>query len=104
MYGDAVKKFADAAGWMPKTFRTGSCSANDATYRVTAELGFESCFHSMPGRNMTNLRANWVDAPPYVHYAHPHNRLLEGGLDLVEVPITTDPDSMLWSNDAANDR
>ena len=97
MYGDGIKKFADALGLAPKTFRTGSCSANDATFPVTAELGFESCSHSMPGRNMTNLRANWVDAPPYVHYAHPANRLLEGGLDLVEVPVTTDPDSMLWS-------
>jgi hypothetical protein len=97
MYGDALKKLADAIGWAPKTFNTGGASANDATFPVTAELGFENSFHSMPGRNMTDLRANWVGAPPYVHYAHPHNRLLEGGLDLVEVPITTDPDSMLWS-------
>ena len=97
MYGDGIKKFADALGWPPKTLRNGSCSANDATFPVTAELGFESCSHSLPGRNMTNLAASWVGAPPYVHYAHPANRLLEGGLDLVEVPVTTDPDSMLWS-------
>jgi hypothetical protein len=97
MYGDAMEKFADATGRTPQTFNTGGASANDATYPVTAELGFKNCFHSMPGRDMTELRANWVGAPPHVHYAHPHNRLLEGGLDLVEVPITTDPDSMLWS-------
>lgn len=97
MYTDAIKKFADAVGVIPKAFRTGNCSANDATFRVTAELGFDCCSHSMPGRNMTQLRSNWVGAPQYVHYANPANRLLEGGLDLVEVPITTDPDSMLWS-------
>jgi hypothetical protein len=51
----------------------------------------------MPGRAMVNLRSNWVGAPGYVHFAHPANRLLEGGLDLVEIPITTDPDSMMWS-------
>jgi hypothetical protein len=96
MYSDGIKKFSDALGFAPKAFRTGNCSANDATYRVTADLGFGSCSHSIPARNMTALRANWVDAPMYVHYAHPYNRLLEGGLDLVEVPVTTDPDSMLW--------
>jgi hypothetical protein len=97
MYGNALHKVADAIGWAPRTFNTGGASANDATFPVTAELGFKNSFHSIPGRNMTELRANWVGAPPYVHYAHPHNRLLEGGLDLVEVPLTTDPDSMLWS-------
>jgi hypothetical protein len=97
MYADGARKWADAIGWMPKTLRNGSCSANDATFPVAAELGFETCSQSLPGRNMTNLAASWVGAPPYVHYAHPHNRLLEGGLDLVEVPVTTDPDSMLWS-------
>ncbi len=97
MYRDAIRQFADALGFEPTTFRTGSCSANDATFSVTAELGFTSCSHSMPGRNMPALRSNWVGAPAHVHFAHPANRLLEGGLDLVEVPVTTDPDSMLWS-------
>jgi peptidoglycan/xylan/chitin deacetylase (PgdA/CDA1 family) len=97
MYGDAIKKFADAVGIAPRAFRTGSCSANDATFRVTAELGFDCCSHSMPGRNMTQLRSNWVGAPHHVHYANPANRLLEGGLDLVEAPVSTDPSSMLWS-------
>jgi hypothetical protein len=38
-----------------------------------------------------------------VHYANPANRLLEGGLDLVEAPITTDPSSMLWSGEHPQD-
>ena len=97
MYSEAIKLFSDTLGFAPKTFRMGSGSANDATFPVMAELGFESCSDSFPGRNMTNLRSNWAGAPLHVHYAHPANRLLEGGLDLVEVPITTDPDSMMWS-------
>jgi peptidoglycan/xylan/chitin deacetylase (PgdA/CDA1 family) len=97
MYRDGIKKFADAVGFVPKTFRTGSASANDATLPVMAELGFKSCSTSIPGRDMKHLRSNWVGAPQYVHYAHASNRLLEGGLDLVDVPMTTDPDSMLWS-------
>jgi len=97
MYAAGIQKFADAMGRPPRTIRNGSCSANDATFPVTAELGFGSCSHSLPGRNLTILRSNWVGAPQHVHYAHPANRLLEGGLDLVEVPATTDPDSMLWS-------
>lgn len=97
MYTDAIKAFSDVLGFAPKTFRPGSCSANDATLVVLAELGFESCSISCPGRNMTHLRSNWVDAPQHVHYANSANRLLEGGLDVVEVPLTTDPDSMIWS-------
>jgi peptidoglycan/xylan/chitin deacetylase (PgdA/CDA1 family) len=97
MYAKAIGQFSEALGFAPRTFRTGNCSANDATFPVTAALGFTSCSHSMPGRNMPDVRSNWVGAASGVHYAHRANRLLEGDLDLVEVPVTTDPDSMLWS-------
>lgn len=97
MYTRAISEFADALGFAPTTFRSGSFSANDATFPVTRELGFSSCSHSCPGRNMVALRSNWAGAPHHVHFAHAANRLLEGDLDLVEVPLTTDPDSMLWS-------
>ncbi len=97
MYGGAISQFADALGFKPTTFRTGSFSANDATFPVTQELGFTSCSHSCPGRNMAGLRSNWSSAPHHVHFAHAANRLLEGTTDLIEVPMTTDPDSMLWS-------
>jgi peptidoglycan/xylan/chitin deacetylase (PgdA/CDA1 family) len=103
MYGDAIDRFSQAMGFRPRTFRTGSFSANDATFPVTHSLGFESCSHSCPGRNMTALRSNWVGATHAVHYAHHANRLLpgdppaDGTRGLVEVPMTTDPDSMIWS-------
>jgi len=97
MYGRALEQFVEAVGIVPETFRTGNCSANDSTFPVTQDLGFTSCSHSMPGRNMPGLRSNWVNAPLSVHSAHRANRLLEGDMELVEVPVTTDPDSMLWS-------
>lgn len=97
MYRRAREQFADAVGFVPETFRTGNCSANDSTFPVTENLGFTSCSHSMPGRNLPGLRSNWVNAPLSVHSAHRANRLLEGDMNLVEVPVTTDPDSMLWS-------
>jgi peptidoglycan/xylan/chitin deacetylase (PgdA/CDA1 family) len=103
MYSGAIDRFAQALGFRPTTFRTGSFSANDSTFPVTESLGFESCSHSCPGRNMTALRSNWVGAPHAVHYAHHANRLLAadppagGTRGLVEVPMTTDPDSMIWS-------
>jgi len=97
IYAQGLEALSEATGLTISTFRAGSASANDASFPVLAELGFESCSNSMPGRRMTNLRSDWVNAPLHVHYTHPANRLLEGGLDLVEAPITTDPDSMLWS-------
>ena len=97
MYAEAVRRFADAAGFAPATFRTGSCSANDMTFPATYETGFRSCSHSMPERRLTSLRANWTGAESGVHFTHASNRLLEGDLDLVEVPLTCDGDSMLWS-------
>ena len=103
MYSEATTKLSDSVGFQPRTFRTGSCSANDATFPVTEELGYTSCSHSMPGRNMANLRSNWVGAPHNPHFTHSANRLLPGSMDLVEVPITTDPDSMLWSGGHAQD-
>ncbi len=97
MYAKAVQRFADSVGSAPAAFRTGSCSANDMTFPATYEVGFRCCSHSMPERKMTALRANWSGAAAGVHFAHPSNRLLEGDLDLVEVPLTCDGDSMLWS-------
>ena len=97
MYGLAVRRFADAVGFRPAAFRCGSFSANDMTFPAIAQTGFRCCSTSLPERKMTEYRANWSGATPHVHYANPANRLLEGGLDLVEVPVTADPDSMLWS-------
>ncbi len=97
MYGQAMRRFADSLGFSPAAFRTGCCSANDMTFSATAQVGFRCCSNSMPERKMTSLRANWSGALSRIHFAHSSNRLLEGGLDLIEVPITTDPDSMLWS-------
>src|SRR5262249_33087347 len=59
MYAAAIRRFADAVGFEPRTFRVGYFSANDSTFPVTAELGFASCSHSLPGRNIVRWRSNW---------------------------------------------
>ncbi|MBN2296810.1 MAG: polysaccharide deacetylase family protein [Pirellulales bacterium] len=97
MYDMAIRRFTDAVGFRPTSFRTGSFSANDMTFPAVAQVGFRCCSSSLPERRMTKFRANWSGAVPHVHFAHSSNRLLEGDLDLVEVPVTGDPDSMLWS-------
>ena len=45
---------------------------------------------------MTKLASLWAGAPLFAHYVHPHNRCLEGSLDLVEIPISVDWESMIW--------
>jgi len=60
----------------PLTFRTGSCSANDATFAITAELA--SRVARIRCQAATCQLAQQLDsAVPRVHYAHAANRLLK---------------------------
>ena len=97
MYDAAVQRFADAVGFRPTAFRSGSFSANDMTFPAIVQAGFRCCSSSLPERKMIEYKANWSESVQHVHFAHPSNRLLEGNLDLVEVPLSADPDTMLWS-------
>ena len=45
---------------------------------------------------MSELASNWAGAPLFAHYANPQNRFLTGGLDLVELPVSVDWESMIW--------
>ena len=103
IFTEAKERFTGALGSVPLSIRTGSCSANDSTFPLTEALGFTACSHSMPGRDMTNLRSNWVGSPLSVHRTNRANRLLEGDMNLVEVPVSTDPDTMMWSGHHAQD-
>ncbi len=88
--------FERTAGMRPVSCRPGYASANDATFGVLAANGIRQTSASMPGRNMTALASNWAGAPLFPHFAHAHNRLLEGSLDLVELPISVDWETMIW--------
>ena len=61
MYGEAIEVFSHTGG-IPKTFRTGNCSAYNATFAVEPDLGSNNCSLSWPASNMTYFRSNWVDA------------------------------------------
>jgi len=88
--------FEEHLGLRPVSFRPGYCSANDATFPAMGECGIRQASASMPGRRMTSSASNWAGAPLFAHYANPHNRFLSGGLDLVEVPVSVDWESMIW--------
>lgn len=91
-----IETFDEVLGMRPVSLRPGYASANDHTFPVLASCGIRQTSASMPGRRMTNLASNWAGAPLFMHYANPYNRLLEGGLDLVEVPISVDWETMIW--------
>jgi peptidoglycan/xylan/chitin deacetylase (PgdA/CDA1 family) len=96
MLTPAIDAWSQAMGCLPTVFRPGNFSANDATFPTLASLGFLAGSVSCPRRTFVEVRANWNGAPLDPHFAHPANRLLTGSLPLLEVPVTVDPESMLW--------
>ena len=91
-----LAEFEKHLGLRPVSFRPGYASANDSTFPVVASCGFRQTSASMPGRRMTTLASNWTGAPLFTHYANHYNRFLSGGLDLVEIPISVDWETMIW--------
>ncbi|MBI2843203.1 MAG: polysaccharide deacetylase family protein [Armatimonadetes bacterium] len=92
----AIEKFETVLGARPVTVRTGYASANDNSFLAFKHLGLGQSSTSIPGRKMSNIVSNWAGAPVFAHYAHPYNRMLIGGLDLVEIPLSVDLESMIW--------
>ena len=96
LFSNALDAFQRLLGMKPASIRPGYGSANDATFAAIAGAGFTQSSASFPGRKMTELSSNWAGAPLFAHYANPCNRFLEGGLDLVEFPISVDWETMVW--------
>jgi len=88
--------FKRLLGMQPTSVRTGFGSANDSTFPVLARLGLRQTSTSLPGRKMSAYASNWAGALLFAHYANPNNRFLEGGLDLVEFPLSVDWETMMW--------
>ena len=61
-----------------------------------AELGLKHGMLSIPTRVLPQCASVWAGAPLDIHYANVYNRILPGNLDLVNVPMTIDPDSRMW--------
>ncbi len=96
MLGEAADRWTDALGTAPASFRSGNFSANDATFPVLAGLGIRQGSCCVPGRNFTRVRSNWAGAPMDPYRASAANRLVEGSLDYVEIPVTADWESVMW--------
>lgn len=96
MLDDAVNQWSEHIGYNPESFRGGNASGNDHTFPVLAKLGFKQGSLSIPDRNFTRVKANWRGTNLYPHHAHKANRLLDGDMKFLEVPVTVDPESIMW--------
>jgi peptidoglycan/xylan/chitin deacetylase (PgdA/CDA1 family) len=92
----AVDRFAQVMGYRPESICVGYAAGNDYTFSVMSELGFKHGMLSIPTRVLPQCTSVWAGAPLDIHYANAYNRILPGHLDLVNIPLTIDPDSRLW--------
>ena len=86
----AMKVWSDALGQHPRFFRGGVYSANDATFGVLLDLGFEGGSLSVPGRVLPRAMAIWAGAELYPHRANLSFRHIRGDSDFIEVPMSSD--------------
>ena len=94
--GEAVDRFAQAMGRKPLSICPGYFSANDFTFGILEELGFQHGAVSCPTRNLPQCAAVWASSPLDPRYPHRYNRILNGDVDFVDLPPTVDPDSRMW--------
>lgn len=85
----------EAIGHRPEYFRPGTFSANDAIFRVLAELGFRGGSCSAPGRVVPEMQAIWTAAEPDPHRAHAQFRQARGDLEFANVPLSADFSALL---------
>lgn len=93
---EARQRAEDALGFAVGSLCIGYGSTNDHSYRVFHEQGFRHGMTSIPTRILPECASVHAGAPLGMHYANPHNRVLPGNLDYVEVPVTVDPESRMW--------
>jgi hypothetical protein len=81
-------------GRRPRYFRPGTFSANDNTFGVLEELGFEGGSLSIPGRVYPDLNAVWAGAALDPHRGNRNFRQVPGDLEFVNVPLSVDVSSL----------
>ncbi|MBM3501201.1 MAG: hypothetical protein FJX74_21330 [Armatimonadetes bacterium] len=84
----AKDDWEQALGLRAETYGACCCMANDATFPLLEELGFEQCYCSMPGRHNPAAGQEWWGAFPHSHHGSSKSRLIPGELALYECPIT----------------
>ncbi len=77
-------------GFRPDIFRPGCFSANDHTYRVLSELGFQGGSICIPGRVWMDRFCVWAGAELHPHYANHNMRQIAGDSSFVEIPLSVD--------------
>lgn len=90
MISSASEVWSDSLGQHPRFFRGGVYSANDATFGVLVDLGFEGGSLSVPGRVLPRAMAIWAGAELYPHRANLSFRHISGDSDFIEVPMSSD--------------
>lgn len=93
---EARQTTEEALGFAVGSLCIGYGSTNDHSYGVFHEQGFRHGMTSIPTRILPECASVHAGAPLGMHYANPHNRVLPGNLDYVEVPVTVDPESRMW--------
>lgn len=93
---EASEQFLQVMGYEPEGICVGYVSSNDHTFAIMSELGFRHGNLTLPTRILPQCASVWAGAPLDIHYANAYNRILPGKLDLVNVPLTIDPDSRMW--------
>jgi len=93
---EAADRFAQGIGRRPVSFCPGYFSANDHTFAILEELGFRHGAVSCPTRSLPQCAAVWGPSSLDPRYPHRFNRVLEGDVDFVDLPVTVDPDSRMW--------
>lgn len=95
LIAEASALWREAIGYQPLYFRPGTFSANDAIFKVLAELGFRGGSCSAPGRMLPEMRAIWTGAEPDPHRANPEFRQVRGTLEFANMPISMDFSALL---------
>jgi len=83
----AKEDVEDAIGQPCSGYRACYGSANDDTFPILEELGFEWA-SSASGRYRPEFAAEWAGSWPYPHRASRKCKLIPGDLELYEVPVT----------------
>lgn len=86
----AIAEWTRGLDQKPLYFRPGTFSANDATFRILAELGFVGGSLSVPGRVFPDLGSVWAGCPPDPHLADPTFRIQPGRMHFANMPLTVD--------------
>jgi peptidoglycan/xylan/chitin deacetylase (PgdA/CDA1 family) len=92
----ARDRWAQVMGFAPVSFCMGYGSANDYTYGILNDLGFQYGQVGIPGRRLIDCASVWEGESLTIHYANRYNRLLPGDLDFIDIPHTVDPESRMW--------